>query len=541
MAQHDYVIANASGATVRADINSMALAISSNNSGSSAPSTTYAYQLWLDTGNSLLKLRNAANNAWITMPLSVTADNTVDINGGTIDGTNIGASSAGTGAFTTLSASSTLGVTGVLTANAGVKVDNITIDGTEIDLSSGDLTLDVAGNIVLDTDGGEVKFDDGGTRFANLYKSSNNFVISSAISDGDILLKGNDNGSTITALTLDMSAAGSATFNHDVILGDNGQAIFGAGHDLGIYHDGSDSYIKDTGSGNLLIQYSDLYFSKDAGSTHSVVFRSTGDVGIGTSSPADYNAAADNLVVASSGDTGISIVAGTSNDSTLMFADGTGGTSGYRGRVAYDHNTDSMVLHTGAAERVRITSVGDVGIGTDSTTAKLHVKEADNNTESDAHVRIEGSGYSAYHFLDGTAYYIGQNSGSRALRIYSQAETAGVNLAAGGTSWGTFSDERLKENIQDIGSVIDKIKDIRCVSFNRTDIEDSKETIGFIAQDFIGKFDQALDKSKLKDDEEEEYYSIKYTETIPVLLKAIQEQQTIIEDLKTRIETLEGE
>jgi hypothetical protein len=102
MAQHDYVIANASGATVRADINNMALAISSNNSGSSAPSTTYAYLWWLDTGNNLLKLRNSANNAWITMPFSVTANNTVDINGGTIDGTNIGASSAGTGAFTTL-------------------------------------------------------------------------------------------------------------------------------------------------------------------------------------------------------------------------------------------------------------------------------------------------------------------------------------------------------------------------------------------------------------------------------------------------------
>ena len=105
MAQHDYVIANASGATVRADINNMALAISSNNSGSSAPSTTYAYLWWLDTSANVLKLRNSANNAWITMPFSVTASNTVDINGGTIDGTNIGASSAGTGAFTSITGS----------------------------------------------------------------------------------------------------------------------------------------------------------------------------------------------------------------------------------------------------------------------------------------------------------------------------------------------------------------------------------------------------------------------------------------------------
>ena len=48
--------------------------------------------------------------------------------------------------------SSTLGVSGVTTSNAGVVVDNITIDGTEIDLSSGDLTIDVAGDIILDAE-----------------------------------------------------------------------------------------------------------------------------------------------------------------------------------------------------------------------------------------------------------------------------------------------------------------------------------------------------------------------------------------------------
>jgi len=104
MAQHDYVIANASGASVRADINNMALAISSNNSGSSEPSTKYAYLWWLDSSANVLKLRNSANNAWITMPFSIGANNTVDINGGAIDGTNIGASAASTGAFTTLTA-----------------------------------------------------------------------------------------------------------------------------------------------------------------------------------------------------------------------------------------------------------------------------------------------------------------------------------------------------------------------------------------------------------------------------------------------------
>ena len=111
----------------------------------------------------------------------------------------------------------TLGVTGVVTANAGVVVDNITIDGTEIDLSSGDLTLDVAGEINLDADGAVVNFKDGGTTFGLVTQSSNDFVVRNPTSDKDILFKGNDGGATITALTLDMSAAGAATFNDKII------------------------------------------------------------------------------------------------------------------------------------------------------------------------------------------------------------------------------------------------------------------------------------------------------------------------------------
>ena len=111
---------------------------------------------------------------------------------------------------------STLGVTGVVTANAGVVIDNITIDGTEIDLSSGDLTVDVAGDIVLDADGADIKFLDDGTHYASISNSSSDVLLTSIVSDKDIKFNGNDGGSGITALTLDMSAAGAATFNNDV-------------------------------------------------------------------------------------------------------------------------------------------------------------------------------------------------------------------------------------------------------------------------------------------------------------------------------------
>lgn len=104
----------------------------------------------------------------------------------------------------------------VLESNGNQSTIGNTGSNTSFAVAAGNLTLDVAGNIILDADGGEVKLHDGGTIFANLYKSSNNFVVSSAISDADIIFKGVDSGSTITALTLDMSEAGQATFNNGI-------------------------------------------------------------------------------------------------------------------------------------------------------------------------------------------------------------------------------------------------------------------------------------------------------------------------------------
>ena len=64
---HDYILSNQSGASFRTDLNNALAAIVSNNSNSSSPSTTYAYQWWADTSNNVLKIRNSANNAWIEL------------------------------------------------------------------------------------------------------------------------------------------------------------------------------------------------------------------------------------------------------------------------------------------------------------------------------------------------------------------------------------------------------------------------------------------------------------------------------------------
>ena len=88
--------------------------------------------------------------------------------------------------------------------------------GGDINKTSGDLTLDVAGDIILDADGADIWLKDGGTEFGLLANTNNNLVIMSRGQDKDIIFKGNDNGSTISALTLDMSEAGKAIFEGDV-------------------------------------------------------------------------------------------------------------------------------------------------------------------------------------------------------------------------------------------------------------------------------------------------------------------------------------
>ena len=87
---------------------------------------------------------------------------------------------------------STLGVTGVVTANAGVVIDNITIDGTEIDLSSGDLTVDVAGDIILDAAGNDLSFAAGGTTVLTITNSSSDVVVKPIVDTKDLIFQQRD-------------------------------------------------------------------------------------------------------------------------------------------------------------------------------------------------------------------------------------------------------------------------------------------------------------------------------------------------------------
>ena len=99
-------------------------------------------------------------------------------------------------------------------SNADGDLD-IVSDGTAVD----SINLESAGGITLDagTAGSGIIYEDDGTEMARIHNSSSDVILETKVSDKDFLIKGNDGGSTITALTLDMSAAGAATFNDKII------------------------------------------------------------------------------------------------------------------------------------------------------------------------------------------------------------------------------------------------------------------------------------------------------------------------------------
>ena len=156
MAQHDYVIANGTGAAVRSDLNGSLAAIVSNNSGATEPGTMYAYQWWPDTTTGLLKIRNAANNAWVTVgTLASTNLGLLPLAGGTMTGAL--AVTAGTAALPGIAVSGDLN-TGIFFSGADA-IDFATGGTRRLGISSaGELTA-YGGNLTLNAQG-DLRFAD---------------------------------------------------------------------------------------------------------------------------------------------------------------------------------------------------------------------------------------------------------------------------------------------------------------------------------------------------------------------------------------------
>ena len=148
-----------------------------------------------------------------------------------------------------------------------------------------------------------------------------------------------------------------------------------------------------------------------------------GRVGIGTASPKDYHSLSQ-FVVAQSGDAGITIASGTSNDGRIFFADGTSGSAESEGTIRYDHSNNSMFFSTSDSVRLRIDSDG-VKFGTDSAATNA-LDDYEEGTWTPAYGVSTGSFGSITHSLQNGYYTKVGNVCTAAGRLDTSAMSIGT-------------------------------------------------------------------------------------------------------------------
>jgi len=283
-----------------------------------------------------------------------------------------------------------------------------------------------------------------------------------------------------------------------------------------------------------------IIFSNDAAGTMTprMTIDNSGNVGIGTASPyglthweksSTVNLVATNTGADGQADTTVMSLIGqargySNNLSKLASIDfKTDPTTWYYGAITFNvANLDGTDTSRTPLEAMRINRLGNVLMGAPSNASgqRLHIESA---------AQFGQIGLRHSSAASGKFWYIGPAS-NNTFAIYNQTP-AGVYLADGATSWTGASDESLKENIVELTGALDKVKDYRCVEYNLISDETNSKKIGFIAQDWQEDYSQVVSQDS------DGNLGMQYTETIPVLLKAIQEQQTLIDDLKSRLDS----
>jgi hypothetical protein len=287
----------------------------------------------------------------------------MNLDGAVIDSSVIGGTTAAAGSFTTLSASTS--ITGTLATAAQ---PNITSVGTLTALTGGT---------------GDLNWDSGTL-----------FVDSSANAVGI----GTTTPSVVLDTRLSTTTGKVAEFHNN------------AGYGIGFTVAGD-------GGVNTINSESNqaLAFATNGASNERVRIDSSGNVGIGNSSPQTKL-----FVGSGSGTEGITIYSGTTGEGQLRFADGTSGSSLYQGRVEYDHANSLLNLGAGGGTQVTINSSGNVGIGTSSPSGNLEVRGSSSNGQ----IYLGGSTSATYGKMysdnDGTlilAADAGNNAGSSSFRV----------------------------------------------------------------------------------------------------------------------------
>ena len=214
---------------------------------------------------------------------------------------------------------------------------------------------------------------------------------------------------------------------------------------------------------------------------------------------------------------------------------GTGGSTA--GNTAFQNNfvvgtqtSSALVFTTADTERARITSGGDLLVGTQSsvntTLASVYAPSTKNalglRNSNDANYLI-------------TAL---NNAGTEVFRVAGSGNVLNTN-----NSYGALSDAKLKENVTDATPKLDDLLQVRVVNYNLKTQPDQKH-IGVIAQEleqvFPGLIEESPDRDADGSDLGTTTKSVKYSVFVPMLVKAIQEQQALITDLRARVAALEA-
>ena len=255
-----------------------------------------------------------------------------------------------------------------------------------------------------------------------------------------------------------------------------------------------------------------------------------GNLGIGTASP---------TIVGSYGS--VVDVRGTTTDQNfggaVRLASNNGSTSAstihdiVSGLEIKKINNAPVKFFTNNAERMRIDGDGTIQLGNATTGAATNVCVMPTGK-----LFLDAGGDTFIEEYSANEVGI-STGGSRKFAL------SGGNLFHTGSinSNHSFSDERLKENIVVIPNALEKIQTLRGITFTRKD--DGSVGTGLIAQELEKVLPEAVYESKtiesLENPDAEEYKAIRYEKTVGLLVEGIKEQQTIIDDLKARIETLE--
>jgi hypothetical protein len=208
---------------------------------------------------------------------------------------------------------------------------------------------------------------------------------------------------------------------------------------------------------------------------------------------------------------------------------------------------DTIAFTKGGAEAMRINSSGNVGIGNLFPAGKLVCETASTSqaifnglSPLSYTSAVYGSNSIAaaattwYHF-----YGSSNNNTITNIAIYGNGNIQNAN-----NSYGALSDIKLKENIFDASPKLDKLMQVKIRNYNLKGNYEQHKQIGVIAQELEQIFPSMIYETSDKDSEGNELgtttKSVKYSVFVPMLIKAIQEQQAIIEELKARITTLEN-